>query len=218
MDIAESYLSKQAEKFEAGRKRVVERRKSWDDFERRAKVYFDEICVQAKKVQLFEFLYVETKTTPNKLDDKYPPFVNLRFGSHPTGLYDFTAKDRLALDAEGGCALSINQFPTGIVVCLLYPFESNLQKPNRTRYIYKIYESPLKIDDRELRKLMKALFTIAHYSSYFGKSGLMRCLKYNWFCFKCWRTEHIYCDAVMRGLVKLVANLTEEAMHKTIAH
>lgn len=165
MDIA-TFLKHQKEKFQKGYSIVGARRSAWASFQQRASTRLNSICKEAPTQELFEFLYVQSAS-----DAKIKAnFLTFFFGQHPIG-YDHT-KGGNSLASEGGCALHYTQGPTGNVVCLIYPFSSDLMTPKQKHYLYTVYCSPERISDKDIYHHVQLMFSVAHYSSCFGSMGL----------------------------------------------
>lgn len=165
MDIVK-FLSNQSRKFSKGYARVTKRNAAWIKFEQLARTRFNSIAQEAPTQKLFEFLYVKN----NKQNNVKTKYLTFFFGQHPIG-YDHT-KDNNTLASEGGCALHYSQGPKGDVICLIYPFSSNLISPNIKHYIYTIYSSPEDITEKEIYHHVNLLFSVAHHSSCYGAMGV----------------------------------------------
>lgn len=165
------FLKRQAARFTRGVQRVSQRRQAWAAFDARASARFDSVCEEAKSQQLFEYLYVHSSTRDSG-NKEAPNFVMLRWGQHPTGLYDFRAPvGTTSLDVEGGCALHFSQGPSGEVACIVYPFASSLRTPLEPYYVYRVFCSPDRITDKKIDGAVRMLFAVAHYSSFVGGPG-----------------------------------------------
>jgi hypothetical protein len=179
MDIIE-FLKEESAKFQKGFKRVSDRKYAWNDFEKKAVSRFESICTEARTQELFEYLYVDHSKKHEKAQIKPPSFVTLLWGNHPIGETDFREKTRIKLITEGGCALHYVQFPSGEVAVIFYPFRSELRKPSKKYYVYKIFSSPAKITDSDLQKHIKLMFSYAHYSSFLGMSSFNDWCQMKW--------------------------------------
>ncbi|WP_148255314.1 hypothetical protein [Aidingimonas lacisalsi] len=171
-------IKKEASKFQRGGKAVSERRRRWSDFEDEASRIFEEVVNLSKEEGLFENLYVR-RTERDEQGRLVPPcYITLFWGNHPTGEIDFRSKSREALDVEGGCALHLVQGVFGEVAVIFYPFSSSLMRRNENSYVYKVYESPSDIYEKDLNRKIQLMFSYAHYSSYMGNPDWMDFLNF----------------------------------------
>ncbi len=163
MDV-DDLLIKECNKFREGYFRVWERRRQWPAFEKRAEQLFNELINKSKQHNLFENLYIITNS--NEAEFNHAPFfITLKWGGHPVGA-NVIEGDRDAI--EKGCALHFAQDVCGRVVCIVYPFISELHSLKEKYYIIKIYRDPNSIFKKELEKAVKEMFFYAQISSYLG--------------------------------------------------
>jgi hypothetical protein len=163
---ATQFVRSQTLRFRQGIERVAARRRAWSSFQASAENKFRGLVSEAKSQRLFENLYVDRgKQKPGE-----PNFVTLGWGPHPTGMIDWTSPPT-TLDVEGGCALHFVQGPSGEVVCIIYPFASQLRVPADKYYVYRLFQSPSDITDRKLDDAVRVMFGVAQFSSYARNPG-----------------------------------------------
>jgi len=185
-----SFLKKESSKWFEGLSQVNERRKQWQAFENRAVSVFEAISSEAREQKLFENLYVDSRS--KRLDSaELPPFVTLFWGKHFAGFIDFTSENSGKLVVEGGCALHLSQSLSGQVACIFYPFSSQIHTPSNRYFLFKTYRCPSSINDGELHKLVKLMFSYAHISSFAGKPVLLDHIRMIWLKIRS-RLRHIW--------------------------
>ena len=173
MDIID-LLKSESEKFNKGLLIVNQKRRAWESFEQRAYQQLNSFCVEARTQKLFENLYV-TKTDKHR--DKHN-YVTFFFGNHPIGMQNFGKQSKGKFISEGGCALHYTQGPSGDVICVFYPFSSDITTPPQRLYTYRIFRSPESIKDNHILSHVAILFSLAHYSSYAGVPNCIDCYRY----------------------------------------
>ena len=178
MDIV-PFLKKEAALWKEGVVLVNKRRQEWEDFERIAKSYFSSIITEARKQKLYENLYVHSAKDAFE-SKKMPNFITLFWGQHLTGEFEFEGDRKGQMVMERGCALHLSQLPSGEVIATFYPFQSTLSKPPRSYYVYKVYNGPKKIREKDLQRLVRIMFSLARNTTFARKVTFFDFWIINW--------------------------------------
>lgn len=141
---------------------------NWNIHVKHFKLYFENICEQAKKDNFFEALYVSQ-------DDNLRQ-IQLFSGQHPVRTQAKTNDtSKRKINMEHGAALVLSQSDLGDVAIILYPYTSENLTRIQPNIIWGIYSDPTKITDSVLKTATKDFFRYIRVSSaIFSESKLDR--------------------------------------------
>jgi hypothetical protein len=196
-------IANQSRKFQIGFRESAARRREWSGFAGKARECFDGIIQSCKDHELFEFLYIHEPQS--RLDGQ--PCITLIWGQHPTGYF----KSKNKLSVEHGCALHFVQGVHGNVICILYPFESDLHKPSEKYLLFKIFKSPRYISPFALREAIHSMFSYAQVTSCFGNPDLADKLRIGFLRIKT-RLSEIRNKDVLLAIVKHLISILVKAI------
>ncbi|MFJ1300666.1 hypothetical protein ACILG0_11910 [Pseudomonadota bacterium AL_CKDN230030165-1A_HGKHYDSX7] len=114
---------------------------------------FRTVATQAETAFHHERLYVS--------QDRSNRQIQISFGQHPVG----TVPGGSALATEGGAALVISQGATGAVAVFMYPYESELSHRKEKLIVWNVFDDPLDITDRVLKRAIVDFTCYARVSS-----------------------------------------------------
>ena len=114
---------------------------------------FRTFAAQAEAAAHHEKLYV-SQDRPNRS-------IQLFFGQHPVG----SVPGGGGLAIERGAALVLSQGPTGAVAVFLYPYESEVSRRQEKLIVWDVFDDPLEIDERVLKRAIADFTCYARVSS-----------------------------------------------------
>ncbi len=163
-------LENHHDKFKKGADIVWSKRDKWNTLADRLVKIFDTVVKDAKTIGLFENLYVED-SRKRKSTENMPKFVMLFWGQHPVGTSTLKQNNKLA--SEGGGTLTFSQSVFGDVICVMYPFKSDLHKRNEEFFILSLPKHPDWYSEDRIRKYIKYFFSYSQASSFIGAPDAM---------------------------------------------
>ena len=152
-------------KFKKGADLVRSKRSAWNGLADKLVRIFDTVVKDAKTVGLFENLYVED-SRKRKSTENMPRFVMLFWGRHPVGTSTLDQNNKLA--SEGGGTLTFSQSIFGDVICVMYPFKSDLHKRNEEFFILSSPKHPNWYTEGRIVKYIEYFFSYSQASSFVG--------------------------------------------------
>lgn len=108
---------------------------------------------QAETANHHEKLYV--------IKDGLNRSIQLFFGQHPVG----TISGGRGVTLERGASLVLSQGPTGAIAVFLYPYESNLIRRQEKLIVWGVFDDPLQITERVLKRAIADFTCYARVSS-----------------------------------------------------
>lgn len=164
-------IKNQLKKFEKNEKGVHVARTEWD----KTKKLVQNIISTTKTdygIQLyFREINYSFSITNNTINDVIKTFKNkdcfiIDSPNYPLGIGEdeIRRKDgkvtekKTSLEPENGPSIVFSQMPNGMVATIVYPCTSKVAKYEDVYIVYKIYRSPIKISEKEIRKILSFLF------------------------------------------------------------
>lgn len=185
MNKIEDLIKKQRKLYTSHMKSVDNRRQGWNSFRKRAKEIFQQILTEFEKDHFFDTLYIQ-EANFQLIERKNQNTLTLKFGNHPTGIstreysLDGDLKSGKA-EVERGGALHYSQGANGQIVCIIYGCKSELIKPKDEWFLFKRYNNPDDIDEKELLKATKAFFWYTRITSYITRFSILDTFKLDYF-------------------------------------
>jgi len=163
-------LKNEKNKFDAGAKEVLSKRQSWESFADLTVSLFNTVVDEGNKIQLFDYLYVSDSRKDNQTN-KMPNFIMLYWGEHPVGTSTLELNSQLAV--EGSCTLTFSQSVFGDVICIMYPFKSELHKRNEEFFLLSSPHQPEWYTEKRILGFIKYFFSYSQTSSFIGKPDII---------------------------------------------
>lgn len=164
------FLERHQKKFLEGYQQVISKRKSWDTARCRFLSIFESVKADVTELKMFENLYVidsqSRVITKNGLN-----FVMLTWGRHPVGVNTTDNNSRLVI--ERGCTLTFSQSIFGDVICIMYPFKSELHKRTEEYLFLSRPKPPDWFTEKRIIKYVKWFFSYSQVSSFIGNPSLV---------------------------------------------
>lgn len=157
------------------------KRKQWPTCADRLTAIFDEAISEAKKQGLFEYLYYLDSRKDKSLKNG-PQLVMLWWGTHPVG--SGTSEDPNKLAVEGGAALTFSQGVNGSVLCVIYPFGSELHSAPEKNLVLRVFEKPCDVTTDVIFSALQSFFSYSIVTSIFGAPTSRDKLRVVWLRFK----------------------------------
>lgn len=164
------YTKTQRNRFVNGFNSLNERRLQWKEFEQRVRLTYKPI-LEELTLDKFEFnnLYLQSRKDffPDE-GETNQNFIQLKMGIVHIGI----AKNKLSsteLLIENGGILSFTQDPQGKVLVVLYPNKSEVLEFNDKYVVYGIYNSPAKLTNFKLLRIIRFYFRFMYATSFVGK-------------------------------------------------
>jgi hypothetical protein len=172
---------------------VAKCREEWSSFSVKAKDIFQKIIDEFEKDQFFDNLYIDEGVFPFT-ERKNQDTISLRFGSHPTGIskteyYPDGKLKSAEAAAERGGALHYSQSPNGQVVCIIYGSKSELIKPKDEYFVFKRYNNPNKINEKELIKATKVFLWYTRITSFITRFSIWDTYKLDFYKIRSFTTN-----------------------------
>lgn len=167
--------------FDSGRDALKSRRGQWKDCVDRIIEVFDKVKLEAEKQQLFENLYVSDSRKVPSLNQG-PQLVTLWWGQHPVGSGTIEKPSKLAV--EGGAVLTFSQGVDGSVLCIIYPFESDLHSALEKNLVLRIFKKPDDVTLNSISCALRAFFSYSLVTSIFGAPTCVDTMLIAWYRFK----------------------------------
>jgi hypothetical protein len=161
-NFAKPLVTKHKARFIQGKINVLEKREQWNDLVARTKSIFENIESEIKEQQFFRKLGM-IDTLNNEMFQKLP-YIQFSFTQQIVGYEKSNSKNC----TEAGCTLRIVLLVDGSIVCVLYPFKSDLYSRSEEYLVTKIVELPNGLTESDIKKLFEQLFSYAQVSSVFG--------------------------------------------------
>lgn len=185
MNKIEDLIKKQRKLYTSHLKNVNNRRQGWNSFSERARKIFQLILSEFEKDQFFDTLYVQEGNS-QLIERKNQNTLTLKFGNHPTGINtkEFSLDGNLKsgkAEVERGGALHYSQGPNGHIVCIIFGCKSELIKPKDEWFLFKRYNDPDDIDEKELFKATKAFFWYSRITSYITRFSILDTYKLDYY-------------------------------------
>ncbi|ETO42513.1 hypothetical protein [Morganella sp. EGD-HP17] len=131
---------------------------NWNIHVKLFRLYFKNICEQAKKDGFFEALYVSQDDNNRQ--------IQLFSGQHPIRTHTKTHNTpSQKINIEHGAALVLSQSDLGDVAIILYPYTSENLTRIQPNIIWSIYSDPTKITDSVLKAATQDFFRYIRVSS-----------------------------------------------------
>ena len=143
---------------------------AWEVFKTEMKSSLEEIKNYAKAFNYFEYLYVDDGSTKEGLN-----YISLRTGQHPV-TFPKNRENKMAVEGNG--CLMFSQAADGHVICILYPYESDVKKSKIDYIIYGIYNNTSDIFNK-LPYIIEFFFLYLLKSSVYGSSDLKTNIKFH---------------------------------------
>lgn len=123
---------------------------------------FRQAVASAKATGFFEDLYVS--------QEEHDRQIQLYAGAHPIGSEEVTRNSlvqitKRRLHVERGAALVFSQSSLGSVAAILYPYQSEKLSQNSEYIVWKIFDDPRDITNKEIQKAILAFFRYIRVSS-----------------------------------------------------
>jgi len=163
-------IQKHSKKFSEGFQLVYEKRQSWNDLAERSTKLFETVITEAKDVKFFENLYIED-SRKGKSTEHMPKFIMFFCGRHPVGTS--TLEDNSKLAVESGATLTFSQCVFGDVMCIMYPFKSDLHKRNENHFILSMPKDPTWYTEKRINNFIKYFFSYCQASSFAGNPDII---------------------------------------------
>ncbi|WP_343591120.1 hypothetical protein [Flavobacterium sp.] len=182
------YLNNQTKLFVEGSKKVFERRKQWDEFEKRALELINDFILDAKKINYYESLYVITDKELPRVRLINQSFIQFYAGKHPIGIQkvelDQNSKQTTSSISEDSGCLSIVQEPKGGVFFIAYPSKSDVLHWKDEFIVLKYFPNAKEIVWHDIRKAIEFYLRFARYSSVYSEQTFYEKIELWWMKFK----------------------------------
>jgi len=184
--MADKSIKKAKTIMDARLKAVEQRRSEWPNFTKRLKVSVVDYSEIFKNMQPWGHILshntaVKVSAVLNQDSqlahkEEYRYHLNacsISLGNYSLGIsYEVFNVDQSGkrftagrVESETGASLSFSQLPSGEIALIFYPAESKVHKFLSTKLIYRIYESPAQINDKEIRNAIRFLIEFGWYTS-----------------------------------------------------
>ena len=185
MNITKDLIEKERKLYDSQMKSVEERRQDWGSFSERAKKIFTQFLSEFDKQTFFDQMYID-EGIPPFIERKNQRTITLKFGSHPTGIgtTEFCPDGKFKSvenQIERGGALHYSQAPNGQIVCIIYGCKSELIKAKDEWFIFKRYNSPEDINEKELIKATRAFFWYTRITSFITHFSILDTYKLDFY-------------------------------------
>lgn len=151
-------------KFDEGRLILREKRDSWDERSQEWISYLNKVKTECEVQGMFESVYVIDSRNSHHSKGLLP-HITLFFGQKPLG---YVAAGSGNMASEKGCSLVISQSVFGDVICIYYPYESELANVSEKYLVANVYRAPWELTDLALDKVVDNFFSYAQVSSIYG--------------------------------------------------
>jgi hypothetical protein len=157
-------------KFTEGFESLDEKRRCWNCLADTSTKLFKALINEAKNARFFESLYIKDS---RKITDTehMPRFIMLFWGNHPVGVS--TLENNSKVVVEGGATLTLSQSVFGDVICIMYPFKSELHKREEEYFILSKPKHPNWYTEERINTFIKYFFSYCQASSFAGKPDII---------------------------------------------
>ena len=164
-------IKNQLKKFEKSEKGVHVARTEWDKTKKLVQNIISTTKTDSGIQLYFREINYSFSITNNTINDVIKTFKNkdcfiIDSPNYPLGIGEdeirrtdgkVTGK-KTSLEPENGPSIVFFQMPNGMVAITVYPCTSKVAKYEDDYIVYKIYRSPSKISEKEVRKILDFLF------------------------------------------------------------
>ena len=156
------------------------KQKQWSTCADRITVTFNSAVTAGKDQRLFEYLYCLDSRNDSSLKNG-PQLVTLWWGNHPVGS---TIENPNKFATEGGASLTFSLGVNGSVLCVIYPFCSELHSVKEKNLVLRIFEKPCDVTTDAIFSALQAFFSYSVVTSVFGEPKNRDVIRIAWLRFK----------------------------------
>lgn len=168
-DIYKDMLDDMQEKIERGRNIISERRRQWPECADRILNIFNTLCAHPNVKNLGR-LYVDDSRNDQQLHQGLGR-VSILWGMRSLGVG--TIENPKEIAQETGATLSFSQGARGEVLCVIFPFGSQLHNSQEKFLVIDIYERPSQIAVDDIQRAIRIFFAYSVTTSLFGVPTLL---------------------------------------------
>lgn len=189
-------LVKSAKSITKADKSAYIRRVMWSSLDERIKAVFDKYASQQEYIETFGNIYLSKsednihEKTPDLLSFQKVNSTYILTGNRLLGVYVKNyEKNKLEMATERNCQLWFSQNPSGNVLVMIAPYQSNAGEINENEIIIGKYKEPVSITSRIIERHFNTFFkycsctsqnNVANFSNYLYRQYLI----YNDFRYK----------------------------------
>ncbi len=189
-------INKQRYLFKSNSLHVEARRNNWSLFSTRAKEIFQQVINEFQQQPFFDSLYINEINSPKleNIERRNQNAITLRFGHHSTGIgtFEYSRDGNIKsgnVEIETGGALHYSQSPNGQIVCLIYGSKSELIKPKDEWFVFKRYDNPYDITEKEILKAIKVFFWYSRITSFIRGLSIIDTFKLDFYKLRSFTTK-----------------------------